>query len=114
MLKDNETLNVTNTNSLITLAPGEFKIYGDNLAVLAVENLSIIDEVIMFPNPTNDFFKLNIKTNSIKLFDISGKKIKEFVGSFNAYKPFSIKDLGKGIYFIKIDKKNQSLKLIKK
>ena len=113
LLNDNETLNVTNTNSLITLAPGEFKVYGDNMAVLALENMSIIDEVKMFPNPTNDYFKLNIKTNSIKLFDISGKKIKEYIGSFNAYKPFSIKDLGKGIYFIKIDKSNQSLKLIK-
>jgi len=115
LLEDNAAVNVTDVNSPISLEPGEFKVYGNSSATLSIDDSFIDDnKIIAYPNPSKDYFKINSETNHILIFDINGKKVKEFKGNFKPGKSFSIKNLEKGMYFVKIDKNSFSLKMIKK
>ena len=113
VLNDNQSLNVSNTNGLISLAPGEFKVYADNITTLSNENLVLQDKTIVYPNPVKSSFQVSIATNKVVVFDINGRKVKEFAGNFNAKTSFSIEEIKNGFYFVKIDGKISSIKLIK-
>jgi pullulanase/glycogen debranching enzyme len=104
LLNNNETINVDNTNSLISLAPGEFKVYGNKPAILSNENLFLSD-VVIYPNPVSSSFRINIVTNNVVLFDVNGKKVKEFSGDFNLDTVFSIEGIKKGFYLLKASNK---------
>ena len=105
LLNNNETINVANTNSLISLAPGEFKVYGNKPATLSNENF-LLKEFAVYPNPVKSSFKINIQTNNIVIFNVNGKKIKEFSGNFKPGTSFSITGIKKGFYLLKADNKN--------
>ncbi|TXD47202.1 alpha-amylase family glycosyl hydrolase [Polaribacter sp. IC073] len=114
LLENNAEIIVNNTNSFINLAPGEFKVYGNNAATLSTDVLfNTIDKIVTYPNPTENSFKINKETNHLKIFDITGKKVKEFKGNFNKSATFSIKNLQKGVYFIKLEGLNHALKIMK-
>ena len=106
VLDNNQTINVSNTNSLISLAPGEFKIYANNAATLSNEDLFLSDYVVVYPNPVSSSFNINIATNNIIIYDVNGKKIKEFSGNFNADSSFSIEGIKKGFYLLKASNKD--------
>ena len=57
--------------------------------------------VIIYPNPSRDYFLMNTNTKKVELFDIRGKRVKSFrdksIGT-----EFPISDLNSGIYFVKI------------
>jgi pullulanase/glycogen debranching enzyme len=114
LLEDNASINVTNTNTLISLAPGEYKIYANKPATLSNEdNIVLSDKIFTYPNPTKDNFQISTDTNHIIIYDITGKKVKEFKGRFIANNTFSIKELENGIYFLTIDTTNSILKILK-
>ncbi len=100
LLDDNATLNVSNTNNLISLAPGEFKVYGNKAAVLSTENLFFDDSVSLYPNPAKEAFSLSVSASKVVIFDANGKQIKEFIGNFEPNNAFSINDLEKGLYIV--------------
>jgi pullulanase/glycogen debranching enzyme len=106
VLNEDSQINVTNTNSLISLAPGEFKVYANKAAALSTENLFSSEEVVIYPNPVRNSFKININSNKIIIFDINGKKVKEFKGDFNESSIFPINELKKGIYILNVNNKN--------
>ncbi len=112
VLNNNQVLNVTNTNSLISLAPGEFKIFANNAAVLSSENPLSNTEIMIYPNPVKSSFKLNINSNNIIIYTINGKKVKEFSGKFSINKNFNVEDLKKGFYLLEV--KNNKGKTYKK
>lgn len=117
-LMDETTLNVTNTNSSFTvnLNPGEFRIFGNAKANLSTDNIEVNSEKIsVTPNPVSSSFSLNIHSEKVKIYDLTGKLIKEFSGKFSAIHQFNIKELPKGIYILDIEAKNRksSAKLIK-
>jgi hypothetical protein len=58
--------------------------------------------VSMFPNPTNNSFKVNKEITSLQIFDISGKLVKEYTGAFGKNTPFTVSELANGIYLTKI------------
>ena len=90
LLNDNTSITVTNVNAMINLQPGEFKIYGNNQVVLAVENIDIIDTFSLYPNPTNNSFKINKAINQIEIYDVIGRKIKSFNGDFKSQHSFDV------------------------
>ncbi|WP_438972639.1 alpha-amylase family glycosyl hydrolase [Polaribacter sp.] len=100
LLNDNEELEVTNTNNLINLDPGEFKVYGNKPASLSTDELFLENTIYLYPNPTEDAFKISTNTSNIIIYDSNGKKIKEFKGSFEKNHLFSITDLKKGVYLV--------------
>jgi hypothetical protein len=114
LLEDNNHITVSNVNNTILLAPGEFKVFGNKPASLSTEEMFLEKKLIAYPNPTSDSFKLNRNSTHLIVFDVQGKKVKEFTGNFNPSEIFSVKDLEKGIYFIKIDAYNYALKILKK
>ena len=54
LLEDNATITVTNTTASISLAPGEFKVYGNNPATLSNEDVFLEKNSLqLYPNPTS-------------------------------------------------------------
>lgn len=94
IITNNETTTIQEN-----LSTGEFNLY----------NIKI------YPNPIEDSFKIENLSNStiktIELFNISGKKIKQFYNS----ESYDVNDLPSGVYFIKIktEQTETNRKLIK-
>lgn len=102
LMNDNALKNVTNVNATISLAPGEYKIYGNSQVALSSDDIQhIITQLRVYPNPTSNYFMLNKAVSNLSIFDISGKEVQRFKGNFNANKPFEIHNLKQGMYFIK-------------
>jgi 1,4-alpha-glucan branching enzyme len=115
LLENNAEINVTDVNTPISLAPGEFKVYGSSAATLSNgDDLFNNTKIVAYPNPSENYFKINTETNHILIFDLNGKKVKEFKGNFKADASFSIQNLESGIYFVKSNTNSFPLKLIKK
>ena len=102
VLNDNTSITVTNVNAMISLQPGEFKIYGNNQVVLAVEDIDIIDTFTLYPNPANNSFKISKSVNQIEIYDIIGRRVKSFNGDFNSQHSFDVSSLKPSIYLVKI------------
>ncbi|MEY8848553.1 BspA family leucine-rich repeat surface protein [Psychroserpens sp. XS_ASV72] len=92
----------------------------NTVSTQVVDNLSIneysLDHTLkIYPNPTNDYFKIDIPSNvtieSIELFNVSGKLIKEYSKS----ETYIIRNLSPGLYFLKIktDQSEVTKKLVK-
>ena len=101
-------------NSLISLAPGEFKIYGNSSVTLSVdENLS--KQIDIIPNPSTNFFRIGADVNEVRIFDTAGRLVKEFNGNFSKVTSFDISQLAPALYIVnaKSDLGLFSKKLIK-
>lgn len=82
---------------------------------LSTDEYSFQNALTIYPNPTNDYFKLekssNVNIESIRIYNISGKLVKEFIGSERC----NVSDLNSGFYFLRIktDKSQTIKKLVK-
>lgn len=94
----------------ITLQPGEFKIFGNQKATLSNENI-ILDKNILsiYPNPTSSNFSLSKDVLAVRVYDITGKQVKQFTNNVVKSNLFSVTDLNTGIYFIKIKEENNKI-----
>ena len=108
-------LNVTNTSDAITLAPGEFRIYGNEQQSLGVTSNTIKPEFRLIPNPAKSSFTLNSKVESVEIYSITGKLVKQFKNQLNADYNYNIEELSQGMYLVKVSNNDTtiSLKLIK-
>ena len=110
------TLNVEATDELVAVQPGQFKIYGNQpSAVLSTTDFEI-KNVSIIPNPVTSTFKINTPVSSLKVFDITGKLVKEFNGDFKNDASFDISKLLQSMYIIQIKSRNgqtQTTKLVK-
>ena len=116
-LMDNTTLNVTNVSATVSLLPGEFKIYGNKAATLAITDYEKGATIQVYPNPVSSYFTLNVDTVKVQLFSIGGQLVKSFDGDHSGNTPFDVKDLSNGLYIVKALNANnevQVIKLIKK
>jgi hypothetical protein len=116
-LMDNTTLNVTDVNATINLGPGEYRIYGNKTANLALPEFETGNTVNLYPNPVANYFTLNIATTKVQVYAISGQLVKSFASSGNADFQFGVSELKTGLYFVKaLDENNkvQVMKFIKK
>lgn len=83
--------------------------------VLSV-NENLLTSVKLYPNPTQDYFKIsNINNAEITITDTMGKVVM-FVNDVNESQEINVASLNKGIYFINIktENLNQTLKFSKK
>ncbi|MEZ4840534.1 MAG: alpha-amylase family glycosyl hydrolase [Flavobacteriaceae bacterium] len=115
LLNNNASITVTNTNSLISLQPGEFKIYGSGQVTLAIDE-EFLSRFSIYPNPVEESFRISVPTNEVAIYDISGRLIKSFKGTFIENKDFDISNLKSSIYLVKITSDEGSItrKVIKK
>lgn len=103
LLNDNSEINVTNVNSLISLEPGEFRVYANNSASLSNENFFLEEEFTVFPNPSKEYISVNVFVKELNLYTITGKKVLEYSGAFRENYQFKInKNLNTGIYLLDI------------
>ncbi|MFH6998253.1 alpha-amylase family glycosyl hydrolase [Flavobacterium sp. FlaQc-57] len=116
-LMDNSTINVTDVNATINIPAGEYRIYGNKVANLAIEDFEKGNTISLYPNPVSNYFTLNITTNKVQIYAVSGQLVKSFSTNGNADFQFNVSDLKTGLYLVKaLDEngKNQVMKLIKK
>lgn len=114
------TLNVTNVNSSLNMQPGEYRMYSTVQLnnPLAIEKVgSALNNLLqIYPNPVNDNFSLNQAVQMIKIYDLSGRLVKQFKGNFAKNQLFDINTLAPSVYLLKIETvaaKVYSKKLIK-
>lgn len=116
-LIDNTSLNVTNTTTPILIPAGSFRIYGNQSAQsLSNEEFILNNSIVLYPNPSQEFFQLSETVEKVEIYNLTGQLIKKFIGNGNAEGIFRIDELSKGIYLVKITNNlNQQglMKLIK-
>lgn len=99
----NTSISVTNTADPITIPAGQFRIFGNQAATLSTETFAnTTPEVILAPNPTKTSFTLNKKVEEIQLYDVTGKLVKTYDGTFNAGHSFDVSGVTNGLYLVKI------------
>ncbi len=112
----NTTINVTNTTTPISIAAGQFRMFGNQASTLSLDDVDLGSQFKIYPNPVNNAFYINQSVDDLKIYDLTGKLVKTFVGDFTENDSFDISDLKQSIYLVKIENLNgQSLtsKLIK-
>ena len=113
-LLDETPFQVNDTNQQVTLAPGEFIVFGNELASLSTDDFEEETSVSIYPNPATTHFSLSSDAEQVQLFNLNGQKVKSFKGKFDANHKFEINDLAKGIYLVKLinDQKSEKVKLM--
>ena len=112
----NSTLSVSNTNQAISLSPGEFKVFGNNLATTLYNGDFLAENKIMiYPNPANEYFKINQHSTQIVIYNLLGAVMQTHSGNFGTEHPFNISNLDSGVYLISVwdNKEQKQIKLFK-
>ncbi|WP_343705342.1 alpha-amylase family glycosyl hydrolase [Flavobacterium sp.] len=112
-LMDNSTINVTDVNAPISLAPGEYRIYGNKQANLAIEDFEKGNQVSLYPNPVADYFTLGFKTSKVDIYSITGQLVKTFNTNGNTEYQFSASGLASGVYLVKTFDENNKVRVVK-
>lgn len=119
-----KTLEVTSANQMITLQPGEYRLYTDKLmppfSELGVNTQHIgedVDDMEMYPNPVGDVLFIGVGETGgmLEIFDSAGRKV--LTGNMNSpVIQLSVKNLQPGLYFVKIARNGKIItrKIIKK
>jgi 1,4-alpha-glucan branching enzyme len=112
-LMDNTAINVISTSAAINLQPGEFKIYGNKTASLAIADYEKSPSIVLYPNPVSNYFTLNETTTKVQVFSITGQLMKSFnAGQTESYQ-YIVSDLSNGMYVVKAYNDNDELQLLK-
>ena len=113
-LMDNTSINVTNVAATISIPAGEFRIYGNKVAALAIANFENKENAIyLYPNPVGNYFTLNSDVAKVEIFSITGQLIKSFKTNKNAAFQYGVSDLGQGIYVVKAYNEENQVKVMK-
>jgi len=112
-LMDNSTINIADVNTPINLAPGEYRIYGNKQANLAIEDFEKGNQVALYPNPVADYFTLGFKTLKVDIYSITGQLVKTFNTNGNAEYQFSVSSLASGLYLVKTFDENNKVRVVK-
>lgn len=72
-------------------------------AILGLEEITNTStQLRLYPNPASRSFKINKQVSNLYIYDITGKVVKQFNGSFTTDSNFDVASLNKGMYFVKI------------
>jgi len=116
-LMDNSNFNVTDVNAAVNLAPGEYRIYGNKQANLAIEDFEKENMVSLYPNPVANYFTLSFASSKVQIYSMNGQIVRTFDSAGSSDFQFHVSDLTSGVYLVKaIDENNkfQVVKFIKK
>jgi 1,4-alpha-glucan branching enzyme len=116
-LMDNTAINVTDVNAQINLPAGEYRIYGNKTATLAIEDFEKGSTVNLYPNPVSNHFTLSTAVSKVQIYSVSGQLVKSFASNGNVDFQFGVSELQTGLYIVKASDENgktQVMKFIKK
>ncbi|WP_299253822.1 alpha-amylase family glycosyl hydrolase [uncultured Lacinutrix sp.] len=105
----NTIINVTNTSSTITIPAGGFKIFGNKESTLSVSNFEAFLNATVYPNPASNSFQVNTPLDKVLVYDITGKLVKTFEGSFDSKHKFDISNFSQGLYLLRLSNLNQTV-----
>lgn len=116
-LMDNSTVTISSPTSTISLAPGQFLVYG-NRPASTLSNLEYEfneSNVTLYPNPTQNIFTISRNVDQVEIYTITGQVVKSFTNVM-AQHELDISNLESGVYLVKIIKDNISLnkKIVKR
>jgi hypothetical protein len=114
-LMDNTSMSVTNTQATISLGPGQYRIYGNAQPSLNNDQFDVMENVNLYPNPANGYFTINMNTEKVEVFSITGQRVRSFIGQADGTQ-YNVSDLTNGIYLVKVSDENghsKTMKLIK-
>jgi 1,4-alpha-glucan branching enzyme len=112
-LMDNTTINVTNVNTPISVPAGEFRIYGNKEASLAIKDFEKGSAASLYPNPVRAYFTLDIVAEKVEVYAVTGQLVKSFNTDKNADFQFSVSDLKSGLYIVKAFDTNNKIQMVK-
>ncbi|SDX02073.1 alpha-amylase family glycosyl hydrolase [Flavobacterium degerlachei] len=112
-LMDNTSINVTDVNAAISIPAGEFRIYGNKVANLAIANFEKEIGIYLYPNPATNYFTLNMAASKVQIYSVTGQLMKSFNGSQAASYQFNVSDLSNGVYVVKAYNDNEELQVMK-
>ena len=112
-LMDNTSITVSDVSSPISIEAGGFRIYGNQIAALAIENYEGLSNIKLYPNPANEYMMLSEATTTLEIFSISGQLVQSFTTAQAAGYPFPVSSLAKGLYLAKIKDENGNKKVVK-
>ena len=112
-LMDNSTVEVTSTTATIAIEAGGFRIYGNKPSTLGTDSFEVNGEIYLYPNPTTNYFSLNAATSKVEIYSISGELVKVFNDNQSKENQYTISDLNKGIYLVKVMNENNKRKVMK-
>lgn len=116
-LMDNTPITITDVNAPINIPAGEYRIYGNKVANLAIDDFEKGNSVSLYPNPVSDYFTLNTAFTKVQIYSVSGQLVKSFTSNGNADFQFGVNELQTGLYVVKASDENnktQVMKFIKK
>ena len=97
--------NTTYSASTISIAPGQFRIFGNTSSTLAITDVDRDEDFTITPNPVSSIFKINKSISELHIYDLSGKLIIHYNGELSAEKSYDISSLTAGMYLVKIKNK---------
>lgn len=104
---------VSNTTATISIPAGQFRILGNKpSSVLSIDE-QILSVFTIYPNPTQSSFSINSNISDIEIYDLTGKKVMSFKGSFTKNDTFDISSLNTGTYIVKVEDSNNQTKTTK-
>jgi hypothetical protein len=112
-LMDNTIITVTNVNDPISIPAGEFRVYGNKVANLAIASYEKTPTVLLYPNPASNYFTLNAATTKVQIFSITGQLVKTFDANQSEGYQFIISDLNQGLYIVKAYNENNEAEVMK-
>ena len=82
---------------------------------LSNEEFNYKSTLKLYPNPANEYFKINQSSTQIVIYNLLGAVVQTLSGNFGAEHPFNISNLKSGVYFVSSTNKNvtRKSKLIK-
>lgn len=107
---------ISSTTASITLQPGEYRIYGNQTAILADKENVSTPKMVLYPNPATDMFSISIDAAKVELYTITGQLVKSFEGN-TAHTGYDVSSLGSGMYIVKVtdaENRQSTHKFIKK
>jgi hypothetical protein len=79
---------------------------------LAANVFDPMQDVAIYPNPSNEYFSISEAAAQVNLYTLTGQLIKSYTESAEGYQ-YSVADLAKGLYLVKITDEEGRSKLIK-
>lgn len=101
LMDESGSTTIDGTTTSINLAPGEFRVYGNQVSTLSVDKFDMQTSLKLFPNPTNNKFSVNKNIDILNVYTITGKLVKSFTGDFKKGYAFDISNLKQSLYLVK-------------
>jgi len=115
-----ETLNVTGVHELITLSPGEYRIYTTKqleqpVIIDKVEKTEVLESgTTVYPVPATAFLYVSTssETTNLSIYDINGRLVTQH-DSQGLDQTINVEGLNSGVYFMRIGFENEQVEYLK-